>query len=188
MTREEKVLKALREVAGAAPKVRVPMQVLAQKAGITVSEARNAVRELEGSGVLVVTRPMGGGWWYHLPESEEVNAEIVGTVMQGEIPINSVWLLVDQPDAKIFLVECSAKHPEVGPSSAGDDEMVVTLAKGPHTLHADGDAGESTRIVISGLGAGWFLDASAGRYSVYVFCWKEGTTRRPIWEKAGAER
>ena len=64
----EAVLKALEALAAGQAKVRVSLPLLAQRSGLVIADAKEAALELERSGVLVIRRPLSGGWWYHLPQ------------------------------------------------------------------------------------------------------------------------
>lgn len=93
----------------------------------------------------------------------------------GAVRVTNVALVVNDPHAKLFLVDCSSKYYEPWTQFTEGVPGVLLLAT-PETLEVDtayvGDDGtlRPTYLVFTGL-KGWSISVSGGRYETTVVLW-----------------
>lgn len=118
-------------------------------------------------------------------------------VLQESIRVESIDLVVDDPNAKVLCIDCSTKRYAADVATVVDDEETwfeVVLSRTEHTLRP-GNSDEPTRIGVrgargvSGDFADWACMVESARYTTYLYLWRTvGTATTPLWSAAGADQ
>lgn len=86
---------------------------------------------------------------------------------------DSVRLIADHDDVKIWEIDTDSKRPTVNGYMFGpDDTISVYLTYDEGTLRIDPDATDDTVFKLTGLNGDWTIAAEASRYTVTVFAYK----------------
>lgn len=106
------------------------------------------------------------------------------TVTEGQIRIESVDVVIDEDDVKVFEIDCRSKYPRAHASSIGlgdDERLAVILLADEHTLRAE--AGDETVVTLPVRGDSWtILVSSHGKYIIRVAVWRyDQGGRTQIW-------
>jgi hypothetical protein len=96
-------------------------------------------------------------------------------VVEGEVVVNHVRQVVDDPHAKIWEVDLSTKYADVLSYGSGAGHLDVSLCATADSLNVDeAKAGRSTVVRIEVPDAGrWRVMGSAARYTARIAVWDE---------------
>lgn len=111
-------------------------------------------------------------------EHKMPTASVTVEVDNHSIPIRSVFLVVDDPHAKVIYIDCKAKRPVACPLTSilfGDDPaevLEVHLSADNETININKTDPAPTVVSIIGLSVGdWFIETSVVKHLVYLFLW-----------------
>jgi predicted ribosome-associated RNA-binding protein Tma20 len=99
----------------------------------------------------------------------------------GVVRLNHIAQVVDQPDAKVWSIDCHTKYAQVA-ATYGDEEVEILLYDDERTLHK----ADTTKPTVLDFkypeGENWQVLIDGGRYSftVAAFKWDERNARQ-VW-------
>lgn len=100
------------------------------------------------------------------------------SVVDGSVAINTIWLVADTPQARVWTIDFKTKYPEI---NHYEENSVVAVVPSERTPPDQITTLLAPTLIYFAVPAGWYLIAEAGRYTIYVAAFDAHAELARVW-------
>lgn len=102
-------------------------------------------------------------------------------IIENQILIDSISLLVDHDDVKIFNIDCKSKYADVLATTMGDGTASVLLEASNRTLYLGTRKTPTEVVVPCDTSENWSMMAECSRYTCLFVIFRLDAERPTLW-------